>query len=166
MRYWMKWKIYHQSPVEWTGGGIYSTSMDLAIWVNVCMKVRRSTTVLLPTLPRRSPGKIRPRHEIRTRGNYQRITTVGTYYGHSGYFPGFLAEVYYFPKYKLAIALQTNSSDFKSLKFNDLKSSWEIASWSPHTQKVTNHAVSRARLFNIHKMSTGWYARPNDYFRT
>ena len=45
-----------------------------------------------------------------------RQTPMGVAYGHSGFFPGFLTELIYFPEHHVCIALQTNSSDFKTIK--------------------------------------------------
>jgi D-alanyl-D-alanine carboxypeptidase len=39
-----------------------------------------------------------------------RPTAFGTSYGHSGFFPGYLTEMMYFPDMKVAIAVQVNSS--------------------------------------------------------
>jgi len=39
-----------------------------------------------------------------------RPTAVGISYGHSGFFPGYMTEMMYFPEHRLALALQVNSS--------------------------------------------------------
>jgi D-alanyl-D-alanine carboxypeptidase len=39
-----------------------------------------------------------------------RPTGLGISYGHSGFFPGYITEMMYFPDHKLAIAVQVNSS--------------------------------------------------------
>jgi hypothetical protein len=39
-----------------------------------------------------------------------RETPLGTLYGHSGFFPGYQAEMLYLPDLKAAIAFQVNSS--------------------------------------------------------
>jgi D-alanyl-D-alanine carboxypeptidase len=39
-----------------------------------------------------------------------RPTAAGLTYGHSGYFPGYLTDMMYFPEKKIAIAVQVNSS--------------------------------------------------------
>jgi D-alanyl-D-alanine carboxypeptidase len=39
----------------------------------------------------------------------------GTSYGHSGWFPGYLTEVEYFPKHRVAIAVQFNTDIGRSL---------------------------------------------------
>jgi D-alanyl-D-alanine carboxypeptidase len=39
-----------------------------------------------------------------------RQTPFGASYGHSGFFPGYLTEMMYFPDAKIAIAVQVNTS--------------------------------------------------------
>ena len=39
-----------------------------------------------------------------------RPTALGPSYGHSGFFPGYLTEVMYFPQSRIAIAVQVNTS--------------------------------------------------------
>jgi D-alanyl-D-alanine carboxypeptidase len=56
-----------------------------------------------------------------------RPTQQGISYGHSGFFPGYLTELFYFPNRKLCIALQCNSSDFKTLKMGLQRVLMEVA---------------------------------------
>jgi D-alanyl-D-alanine carboxypeptidase len=44
-----------------------------------------------------------------------RKTTAGTSYGHSGFFPGYLTDMMYFPDEKIAVAVQVNTSVGRSL---------------------------------------------------
>jgi D-alanyl-D-alanine carboxypeptidase len=39
-----------------------------------------------------------------------RNTAAGTSYGHSGFFPGYLTDMMYFPDTRIAIAVQVNTS--------------------------------------------------------
>jgi D-alanyl-D-alanine carboxypeptidase len=39
-----------------------------------------------------------------------RQTPVGTSYGHSGFFPGYMTDMMYFPDQKVAVAVQVNTS--------------------------------------------------------
>lgn len=39
-----------------------------------------------------------------------RPTAHGISYGHSGFFPGYVTEMMYFPQYKFAVAVQVNTS--------------------------------------------------------
>ena len=44
-----------------------------------------------------------------------RKTRAGTSYGHSGFFPGYMTDMMYFPEHKVAIAVQVNTSVGPSL---------------------------------------------------
>ena len=44
-----------------------------------------------------------------------RKTQVGTSYGHSGFFPGYMTDMMYFPEHKVAVAVQVNTSVGRSL---------------------------------------------------
>jgi D-alanyl-D-alanine carboxypeptidase len=39
-----------------------------------------------------------------------RKTPAGTSYGHSGFFPGYMTDMMYFPDKKIAVAVQVNTS--------------------------------------------------------
>ena len=51
-------------------------------------------------------------------GAQVRQTDWGVTYGHGGWFPGYLSEVEYFPKQRMAIAVQFNTDNFRQLKRN------------------------------------------------
>jgi D-alanyl-D-alanine carboxypeptidase len=40
----------------------------------------------------------------------------GETWGHSGYFPGYISNMEYFPQQKIAIAVQVNTDDGRKLK--------------------------------------------------
>lgn len=44
-----------------------------------------------------------------------RQTSAGTAYGHSGFFPGYMTDMMYFPEHKVAIAVQVNTSVGRNL---------------------------------------------------
>jgi D-alanyl-D-alanine carboxypeptidase len=113
---------------EWTGGGIYSTTTDLAKWCKLLYEGKAFDPALLPLMLDTVAAEQLGPHTGYGMGVIVHVSqTAGIFYGHSGFFPGYLAEMYYFPKYKIAIALQTNSSDFKTMKIYDLKILMEIA---------------------------------------
>ncbi len=39
-----------------------------------------------------------------------RKTQAGTSYGHSGFFPGYVTDMMYFPEQRIAVAVQVNTS--------------------------------------------------------
>ena len=98
---------------EWTGGGIYSTTSDLAKWGKLLYEGKVVDTALM--VKDAAAAKL-GRDSKYGLGVIIRNTQQGLAYGHSGFFPGYMTELFYFPDKKLCIALQTNSSDFKNLK--------------------------------------------------
>lgn len=98
---------------EWTGGGVFSTTHDLAKWGKLLYEGKIVDTSLL--LSQAVPAKLGSDTKYGL-GVIIRSTPLGASYGHSGFFPGYMTELAYFPAYKMCIALQCNSSDFKQLK--------------------------------------------------
>lgn len=109
---------------EWTGGGIYSTTEDLAKWGKLLYEGKVIDTALM--LKDAVAAKL-GRDTKYGLGVIIRQTPQGIAYGHSGFFPGYLTELFYFPDRKLSIALQSNSSDFKNLKIGLLRVLMEMA---------------------------------------
>jgi D-alanyl-D-alanine carboxypeptidase len=98
---------------EWTGGGIASTSEDLARWAKAVYEGRAFDQSLMAAALDGVPSRL-GRDVKYGLGVIIRPTPLGTTYGHSGFFPGYLTEVMYFPDLKAAIAVQTNSSTARS----------------------------------------------------
>ncbi len=103
---------------EWTGGGIYSTTDDLAKWGKLLYEGKVVDTSLL--LSSAVPAKL-GRDTKYALGVIIRPTPMGLAYGHSGFFPGYMTELLYFPDKQLCVAVQCNSSDFKNLKIGLLR---------------------------------------------
>ena len=103
---------------EWTGGGIYSTTEDLAKWGKLLYEAKVCDTSLM--LKDAVPAKL-GRDTKYGLGVIIRQTQAGIAYGHSGFFPGYLTEMYYFPGKGICMAVQCNSSDFKNLKMGLLR---------------------------------------------
>ena len=100
---------------EWTGGGIYSTTADLARWGKLLYEGKLIDTGLL--LSSAVPAKL-GRDTKYGLSVIIKPSPIGVCYGHSGFFPGYMTEMYYYPAYKMCIALQSNSSDFKNLRIS------------------------------------------------
>ncbi len=95
---------------EWTGGGYASTAQDLARWAKMIYEGRAFSPDLLPQVLDGVPA---PRLGGETKyglGVIIRKTSIGTSYGHSGFFPGYLTDMMYFPDQKSAVAVQVNTS--------------------------------------------------------
>ena len=88
---------------EWTGGGIYSNTEDLAKWGKLLYEGK----VIDTTLMLKDAVVAKLGHDTKYGlGVIIRKTPQGVAYGHSGFFPGYLTELLYFPDRKLCIALQ------------------------------------------------------------
>src|SRR5687768_14571632 len=99
---------------EWTGGGIASTSEDLARWAKALYDGQAFGQPLMDEALNGVPARLG--RDVRYGlGVMLRPTALGMTYGHSGFFPGYLTEVMYFPDSKVAIAVQVNTSVQRSL---------------------------------------------------
>jgi D-alanyl-D-alanine carboxypeptidase len=95
---------------EWTGGGIASTSEELARWAKLLYEGRAFHASLLPELLRGVPARLG--RDVRYGlGVIIRPTPLGEAWGHSGFFPGYATEMLYFPQNKVAVALQINATN-------------------------------------------------------
>jgi D-alanyl-D-alanine carboxypeptidase len=94
---------------EWCGGGIASTSEDLARWAKLLYEGRAFDRSLLPEMLNGVPARLGPETKYGL-GVIIRPTARGVSYGHSGFFPGYVTEMMYFPESKIAIAVQVNTS--------------------------------------------------------
>jgi D-alanyl-D-alanine carboxypeptidase len=94
---------------EWTGGGMASTAADLARWGKRLYEGGAFDASMLPKLLDGVPARLgqNTRYGL---GVIIRETALGTLYGHSGFFPGYQAEMLYLPAQKAAVAFQVNSS--------------------------------------------------------
>jgi D-alanyl-D-alanine carboxypeptidase len=101
--------------MEWCGGGFASTSEDLAKCAKLLYEGRVLRQATLEQLLDAVPAKTGEGHKYGL-GAQVRRTDWGVTYGHGGWFPGYLSEVEYFPKQRMAIAVQFNTDNFGKLK--------------------------------------------------
>jgi D-alanyl-D-alanine carboxypeptidase len=94
---------------EWTGGGIASTATDLARWAKLLYEGRATSPALLREMLNGVPAKLGPEAKYGL-GVILRPTRLGVSYGHSGFFPGYLTDMMYFPQHRIAVAVQVNTS--------------------------------------------------------
>jgi D-alanyl-D-alanine carboxypeptidase len=94
---------------EWAGGGFASNPGDLARWARALFTGRAFDPGLLPTMLDGVPARLGPgaRYGL---GVILQDTPAGPSQGHSGFFPGYLTEMAYFPELDVAVALQVNTS--------------------------------------------------------
>ncbi len=103
-------KFVVNPQLEWTGGGWASTTHDLARWAKLYFEGKAFDNSLMSQV---LDGVAAPMLGRETKYGLCLIirkTTSGTTYGHSGFFPGYLTDVMYFPEQKIAIAVQVNTS--------------------------------------------------------
>jgi D-alanyl-D-alanine carboxypeptidase len=95
---------------EWTGGGVASTTEDLARWAKLVYEGKAFPESLLPQLLDGVPARLGPNTKYGL-GVIIRETPLGTAYGHSGFFPGYATEMLYVPSLKMSAAVQVNVTD-------------------------------------------------------
>ena len=94
---------------EWTGGGWASTSHDLARWAKLYFEGKAFDNSLMPQVLDGVAAKLGPNVKYGL-CVIIRPTQAGTTYGHSGFFPGYMTDMMYFPDRKIAVAVQVNTS--------------------------------------------------------
>ena len=94
---------------EWTGGGIASTTADLARWGKLLYEGRAFDASLLSRMLDGVPSKL-GRDVKYGLGVMTRPTALGPAWGHAGFFPGYATELLYFPDLKVAAAIQVNAT--------------------------------------------------------
>jgi D-alanyl-D-alanine carboxypeptidase len=101
---------------EWTGGGLASTATDLARWAGLLYQGKAFDPSLLPLMLDGVSAPMLGREAKYGLGVILRPTALGPSYGHSGFFPGYQAEVMYWPEHKLAVAVQVNTSEGQKVR--------------------------------------------------
>jgi D-alanyl-D-alanine carboxypeptidase len=93
---------------EWAGGGLASTAEDLARWANLLYGGGVLTDKSLEEMFASTAGEDGSSYGL---GTMVTRSKLGRSYGHDGEFPGYLADMRYYPKYKIAIAVMVNSDE-------------------------------------------------------
>lgn len=93
---------------EWAGGGFASNAEDLARWAAVLYGGDVLTDKSLEEMFSSTAGEDGSAYGL---GTMVTRSKLGRSYGHDGEFPGYLADMRYYPKYKIAIAVMVNSDE-------------------------------------------------------
>ncbi|PNQ74617.1 hypothetical protein C1T31_00280 [Hanstruepera neustonica] len=103
-------KEYFINPqFEWTGGGMASTTEDLAKWAKLYYEgVLLSKNSLVNITTPNPNGKLVEGTSSYGMGSFIYQTDHGEAYGHTGFMPGFNSIFIYYPKYGIAAAMQIN----------------------------------------------------------
>jgi D-alanyl-D-alanine carboxypeptidase len=112
---------------EWTGGGLACTALDLARWAKLLYEGKACNPDLVKTMIAEAVPARLGRDTKYGLGVIIRPTDYGISWGHSGFFPGYLTEMWYFPEPKLAIAVQLNTSFPKDIGKSPLRILLELA---------------------------------------
>ena len=99
---------------EWAGGGFASTAEDLARWARALYTGKAFDPALLSLMLDGVPARLGPGSRYGL-GVILTDTPAGPSQGHSGFFPGYLTEMAYFPELDVAVALQVNTSVGRAL---------------------------------------------------
>lgn len=95
---------------EWTGGGLLTTSLDLARWAKMLYEGKvispASLEKMLQTIDTQTE---KPNNFGYGLGVQVWESEAGVIYGHGGIFPGYQSQMEYLPGYKFSIALQVNT---------------------------------------------------------
>lgn len=120
-------KYAFNPQMEWTGGGLASSVSDLTQWARQLYggSVLKPETLKLMLTPAQYKTNLFEDAKYGL-GSFIAETDGVTWYGHTGFSPGYITYVQYLPDYNIALALQVNddsSHDNFSLKkyFNTIK---------------------------------------------
>ncbi|HEX2189360.1 MAG TPA: serine hydrolase [Longimicrobiaceae bacterium] len=95
---------------EWAGGGFASTAEDLARWARALYGGRAFPPPLLDQVLDGVEAPMLGREARYGLGVIVSPTPLGPSWGHSGYMPGYLTEMRYWPDRRIAVALQVNTT--------------------------------------------------------
>ncbi len=103
-------KFVINPQLEWTGGGYASTSENLARWAKMMYEGKAFDASMVPVMLDGVAAPMLGRETKYGLGVIIRQTAAGISYGHSGFFPGYVTDMMYFPDKKIAVAVQVNTS--------------------------------------------------------
>ncbi len=105
--------VFHPS-LEWTGGGLVSTTSDLVRWAKALYEGQALTPGVLTEMLTSVASETEPPDQFgRVFGYGLGVSVVnsdfGICYRHGGFFPGYHSFLAYYPDQKVAIAMQINT---------------------------------------------------------
>jgi D-alanyl-D-alanine carboxypeptidase len=113
---------------EWTGGGLVSTSRDLALWARALFAGKAMAEPYLERLLDSVPeGKNRPDRRYGTGVAIYTATPYGPVYGHAGWIPGYVSNLRYYADFGITVAFQINSDTSMLGERSDLVPALEAA---------------------------------------
>ncbi|MCB1024193.1 MAG: beta-lactamase family protein [Acidobacteria bacterium] len=112
---------------EWTGGGIMTNAEDLARWTKYMYEGKAFPPEMLTEMLKGVDAPMLGKDTKYGLGVIIRPTRLGITYGHSGFFPGYMTDIMYFPKEKISLSIQINSSVPKNIRKNPARVLVELA---------------------------------------
>lgn len=112
-------KFIINPQMEWTGGGFASTAEDLARWAKLLFEgqvLRKSALDQMLTGVDANEGRGSGAGNKYGLAVQIRQSDWGVSYGHGGWFPGYRSEMEYFPRHRIAVAIQFNTDSGRALK--------------------------------------------------
>lgn len=106
-------RLVYNAQAEYAGGGLISTSTDLARWAKLLWEGRAFSAPLLNEMLAALPSEGGARHGL---GVEVSSSGAGPVYGHSGWIFGYQTVMVYFPDLKVAGAIQINSDPMRAYK--------------------------------------------------
>ncbi|HEX8243871.1 MAG TPA: serine hydrolase domain-containing protein [Longimicrobium sp.] len=100
---------------EWAGGGYATSAPDLARWARLLWGGRAFGRPILAQALDAVPAPMLGNGARYGLGVIVREGPLGPSYGHSGFFPGYLTDVRYYPRDDFSVALQFNTSTPRAL---------------------------------------------------
>lgn len=105
--------LVYNPATEWTGGGLITNARDLARWGRLLYEGKALPgdylDDLLEGVPKDAGQQARYGEGVRYGlGVTIRQTPLGPAYGHRGWTPGYLSVFEYYPRHRIAVALQIN----------------------------------------------------------
>lgn len=101
---------------EWGGGGFVTNPQDLARWIGYFCEGRAFSPKLLPDVLTTVDAPDLGKGSRSGMGIEIEPTALGEAYGHGGFFPGYFTQVRWYPRERIALALQINTSDDSVVK--------------------------------------------------
>lgn len=142
-------KLITNPQFEWTGGGLITTSTELAAFVKLLMEgeiVSPDSLKLMKSAVNERTGQ--PDTSGYGLGLEIWDTPQGITYGHRGTMLGCMSIMEYVPKHRFSIALQTNVDGFSSLfKAKSSRNHWLI----PLKKVILNHLATTRRVDPLKK---------------
>lgn len=101
---------------EWGGGGFVTNPRDLARWIADFSEGRAFSRKLLPDVLKSVDAPDLGKGSRCGLGIEIEPTPLGEAYGHGGFFPGYFTQVRWYPRERIGVALQLNTSDESVVK--------------------------------------------------